>query len=65
MLFCAENIENNKRGVLIPIPNNMKLIKLLMKLIVEVLRAKRTVNEAGLQGRTISPKKNPNMKELQ
>ena len=35
-----------------------------MALNVDVLSAKRTINEAGLHGSTIAPKKKPNIKEL-
>ena len=47
-----------------PIPKNMKLNKFAIKPIVEVLIANKTINEAGLHGRTMAPKKNPNPNEL-
>lgn len=47
-----------------PIPNKIKFVRLLIKLVVEVLKANRTTREAGLHGKTIAPKKNPNMNAL-
>ena len=62
VLFCAEIKENNNKGVPIPSPNKKKFIKLFMKLVVEELIANKITRDAGLQGRTIAPKKNPKMK---
>ena len=45
-----------------PIPNTIKLIKFPKNDIIDVLIANNTTNEAGLQGSTIAPKKNPNRK---
>ncbi len=42
----------------------MKFNRLRKKSAVEVLIANKTINEAGLQGRTITPKKIPNKNEL-
>lgn len=47
-----------------PTPKNMKLNKFAVKSIVEVLIANKTIRDAGLQGNTIAPKKNPKIKEL-
>ena len=57
-------MENIKRGRAIPIPKNTKLKRFETKLIVEVLIANKTIKDAGLQGKTIAPKKNPKMNEL-
>ena len=65
--FCpdvADTIANNNRGNPMPIPNTMKLSKLVIKLVTDVLTANKTANPAGLQGRTIAPKKSPNSKAL-
>ena len=59
LLFCAEINENNSNGVPIPSPNKKKFIRLFMKLVVEELIANKITRDAGLQGRTIAPKKNP------
>ena len=58
-LFAAETAENNNRGRPMPMPKKRKLPKLVIKLVVDVLIAKRTISDAGLQGSTIAPKKNP------
>lgn len=58
----ADNIENSSNGVPIPTPNSRKLIRLFMKLVVEVEIANSIARLAGLQGNTISPKNNPNKK---
>ena len=42
----------------------MKFNKLTKKSVVDVLIANKIINEAGLHGRTITPKKIPNKKEL-
>ena len=65
MLFCAEMNEKINNGVPIPTPNSKKFIRLLMKLVVDVLIANRTTKDAGLQGRTIAPKNNPKINALQ
>ena len=62
-LHCAEIIEKANRGRAIPIPKNMKLNRFVIKPIVDVLIANKTMRDAGLQGKTIAPKKNPNIKE--
>ena len=54
---------NNKRGAAIPIPKTKKLRKLAIAAVVVDAIANKTINEAGLQGRTINPKKKPNTKE--
>ena len=59
MLFDDDIIEKIKSGADIPIPKTMKFIRLVRKLVVEVDTAKSTAREAGLQGRTIAPKKKP------
>jgi hypothetical protein len=61
----ADNIENSKSGVPIPTPNKMKFPRLARKVIVEVEIAKRIASEAGLHGRTISPKNRPKMNASQ
>ena len=63
-LHWAEIIENIRRGRAIPIPKNVKLSMLAAKSKVDVLIANKTMRDAGLQGKIIAPKKNPNMKEL-
>ena len=45
-------------------PKNTKFKKLVEKLKAEVLIANNTINEVGLQGSTIIPKKRPKTKEL-
>ena len=65
VLYAEEIIAKMSRGSAIPIPKRMKLKRLAMKLTVDVLIANNIINEAGLQGRTIIPKKNPNINELQ
>jgi len=42
----------------------MKLNRFVTKPIVDVLIANKTIRDAGLQGKTIAPKKNPKIKEL-
>jgi len=64
VLFCADIIEKSNRGVPIPNPKSKKLNRLLMKLVVDVLIANNIISDAGLQGRTIAPKNNPNMNAL-
>ena len=64
MLFCADIIEKSNNGVPIPKPKSKKFIRLLMKLVVDVLIANRTIRDAGLHGRTIAPKKKPKIKAL-
>lgn len=63
-LHWAEIIENNNRGRAIPIPKNTKFNRLVVKPIVEVLIANRTIRDAGLHGRTMAPKKNPKTNEV-
>ena len=58
-LHFADIIAKISNGSAIPIPKNKKLNKFVMNAIVEVDIAKRTIKEAGLQGKTIAPKKNP------
>ncbi len=63
-LFAAEIIEKINSGAAIPIPKMIKLNRLAIKLMVDVLIAKSITKEAGLQGSTIAPKKNPKINEL-
>ena len=63
-LHWAEIIENNNRGRAIPIPKKIKLSKLVVKLIVEVLIANKTIRDAGLHGKTMAPKKKPKRNEV-
>ncbi len=59
-LVCSFNTIINSH-IKIPIPNTIKLSRFPINEIVEVDTAKRTINEAGLQGSTIAPKKNTNL----
>ena len=63
-LYCAEIIEKANRGRAMPTPKNVKLSRLDVKSRVDVLIANKTIKDAGLHGKTIAPKKNPNTKEL-
>ena len=63
-LFLLLIIANNKRGKAIPSPNKINPIKLIRKLVVLELNANKIINDDGLHGRTIKPKKAPNKKEL-
>ena len=63
-LHWAEIIENNNRGRAIPIPKNTKFNRLVVKPIVEVLIANRTIRDAGLHGKTMAPKKKPKINEV-
>ena len=63
-LHWAEIIEKASRGRAIPIPKNMKLNRFVTKPIVDVLIANKTINDAGLQGKTIAPKKKPKIKDV-
>ena len=63
-LYCAEIIEKTSKGRAIPIPKNMKLNKFVTKSTVEVLIANKTIRDAGLQGKTIAPKKKPKIKDV-
>ena len=65
LLLVAEIIANISKGIPIPIPKTMKLKKFETKLTADVLTANKTTNEAGLHGRTIAPKNNPKMNELE
>jgi hypothetical protein len=58
-----ERIANIRRGRPIPIPNRTKFIRLVRKLVTEVLIANKIVKDAGLQGKTTAPKKNPKTNE--
>jgi len=64
LLLVLDTIDNASKGKAIPIPNIIKLRKFSKKLAVDVLKANKTISEAGLQGKTIAPKKNPKIKEL-
>ena len=64
LLFAAEINAKTNNGNPMPTPKRIKLNKLVIKLVVDVLTANKTTREAGLQGRTISPKNNPNIREL-
>jgi hypothetical protein len=57
-------IAKTSNGNAIPIPNTMKLRRLVKKSIVDALIANSTISEAGLQGKTIAPKNNPKTKEV-
>ena len=63
-LHLSEIIENANKGVAIPIPKKTKFNKLIKKSVVDELMANKIIKEAGLQGRTITPKKIPNKNEL-
>ena len=63
MLFDDDMIENISNGADIPIPKTMKFIKFVRNDAVDVETAKRTANDAGLQGSTIAPKKKPKMND--
>ena len=62
LLLPAEINENISNGKAMPTPNKIKLKKLATKLTVDVDIANKTIKEAGLQGNTIAPKKNPKIK---
>ena len=64
LLHFRDIIENNKRGVPIPIPKNKKLNIFVKKFVTKRDLAKRAAIKAGLQGTTIAPKKNPNINAL-
>ena len=59
LLLPAEIHEKISKGNAIPTPNKMKFHKFPKKLMTDDVNAKSTINEAGLQGRTIAPKNNP------
>jgi len=63
-LHWADIIEKASSGRAIPIPKKIKLKRLAVKDIVDVLTANKTIRDAGLQGKTIAPKKNPKMKDV-
>ncbi len=63
-LHWAEIIEKASKGRAIPIPKKMKLNRFVTKPMVDVLMANKTINDAGLQGKTIAPKKKPKIKEV-
>ena len=63
-LLAAEMMEKISKGAAMPIPNNTKLSRLRINEAVEVDMANKIMSEAGLQGNTIAPKKNPKIKEV-
>ena len=63
-LFVAETADRITNGRDMPKANAMKLNKLNMNENVDVLSANNIINDAGLHGRTIAPKKNPNKKKI-
>jgi len=58
-LFVAEMNASSNNGKPIPNPKKRKLRKLVKNVVVEVLNANKTINDAGLQGSTIAPKNKP------
>ena len=58
-----DNPPKKSKGRAIPKPNTRKLKRFSKKPEVVVDRAKRTTRDAGLHGKTMAPKKNPNTKE--
>ena len=58
-LQFAETIENRINGKPIPSPKNKKLSMLSVKLVIKAVLAKNAAINAGLQGITMAPKKNP------
>jgi len=62
-LLAADIIENNNKGNAIPIPKTIKFKRLVTKPKVDVLIANNTTNDAGLHGKTITPKKKPKIKD--
>jgi len=63
LLFAADIAANMSKGRDIPMPNTMKFSRFRRKSVVDALIAKSMINDAGLHGRTIAPKKKPKRNE--